>query len=182
MDMNECFNTERLCHPNFQTDGLHAGRGSGTTMVSTQKYWMLEANIWKLFKINSKGQKSFISDHWYPCFGLLVTFPLVFKARVDLLLAYFITCVWWIPQIYRWCNTCWTYGGQHGKQSPYPYTFCGRQVHPKSCKTSKIIEFGLVLFRLTFTTILICKLSYYGVPFWSIHTCDLLGVNYSLND
>ena len=32
--------------------------------------------------------KSFLRGHWYPCFGLLVMFALVFKAKVDSL-----TCV-----------------------------------------------------------------------------------------
>ena len=35
------------------------------------------------------GHKSFLWDHWYPCFGLLVISPLGFKARVDSLI-----CTW----------------------------------------------------------------------------------------
>ena len=31
------------------------------------------------------GNKSFLWAHWYPCFGLLVTSPLGFKARVGML-------------------------------------------------------------------------------------------------
>ena len=60
---------------------------------------------------------SFLWGHWYPCFGLLVTSPLGFKARVDPSHACFVTCVQWIPEIHLWCNTCWPLGGQHGSQS-----------------------------------------------------------------
>ena len=47
-----------------------------------------------------------------PCFGLLVTSVLGYKARVDLSLACFLACT--DPQIYLWCDTCWMYRGQHG--------------------------------------------------------------------
>ena len=32
------------------------------------------------------GHKSFLCVHWYPCFGLLLMSPLVFKARVGSLI------------------------------------------------------------------------------------------------
>ena len=38
------------------------------------------------------GHMSFLWGHWYPCFGLLVTSALGFKARVDSL-ACFLACV-----------------------------------------------------------------------------------------
>ena len=62
------------------------------------------------------GHESFLWGHWYPCFGLLVTSPLGFKARVDPLLVCFLACVQWIPEIHLWCDTCWPLGGQHGSQ------------------------------------------------------------------
>ena len=40
----------------------------------------------------------------YPCFELLVTSALGFKARVDHMLACFITSAQWIPQIHLWCD------------------------------------------------------------------------------
>ena len=61
-------------------------------------------NFWvnlKSFCLN----KSFSGGHWYPCFGLLVTSPLGFKARVNFSLACFLTCVQWISQIHLWCDT-----------------------------------------------------------------------------
>ena len=63
------------------------------------------------------GRESFSWGHWYPCFGLLMTSPLGFKARVDLSLACFVACVSWIPEIHLWCNTCLLYRGQHGGRS-----------------------------------------------------------------
>ena len=39
--------------------------------------------------------KFFSCGHWYPCFRLLVTSPLGFKARVDPLLVCFVACVQW---------------------------------------------------------------------------------------
>ena len=43
--------------------------------------------------------------HWYPCFGHQVTSTLDFKAKVDLLLPWFVTCAQRIPHIHVWCNT-----------------------------------------------------------------------------
>ena len=39
-----------------------------------------------------------MSFSWGPCFGLLVIFALDFKSRVDPSLAYFVTCIQWLPQ------------------------------------------------------------------------------------
>ena len=41
----------------------------------------------------------------------LVTSVLGFKARVDPLVACFLTCVQWIPQIHLWCDTYRPLGG-----------------------------------------------------------------------
>ena len=54
------------------------------------------------------GHKSFSWDHWYPCFGLLVTSALDFKARVDPFCVLSALCD---PQIHLWCDTCWLYRG-----------------------------------------------------------------------
>ena len=47
------------------------------------------------------GHKSFLWGHWYPCFGLLVKSPLVFKARVGSLIH-----TWWR-------QTCYTFPKSH---------------------------------------------------------------------
>ena len=39
------------------------------------------------------GHKSFLWGHWYPVFGLLVTYGLCFKARVDPLNTCFLACL-----------------------------------------------------------------------------------------
>ena len=53
--------------------------------------------------------------HWYPCFGLLVTSVLGFKARASSFIN-----TWWkcmLPEIYLWCNTWRPLGSQHGSRS-----------------------------------------------------------------
>ena len=50
-----------------------------------------------------------------PCFGLLVTSALGFKARVDI--ACTLACLGAIPQIHLWCDTCRPLDGQHGGPS-----------------------------------------------------------------
>ena len=42
-----------------------------------------------------------------PCFGLLVTSVLGFRASVGPLLVSFIAWMIWIPPNHHWCNTCW---------------------------------------------------------------------------
>ena len=75
-----------------------------------------------LFKI----LESFLWGHWYPWFGLLMTSPLGFKARVDPSLACFTACVPWIPEIHLWCDTCWLYRGHHGGQPRSLHATYGR--------------------------------------------------------
>ena len=41
---------------------------------------------------------SFFWDHWYPCFGFLVTSPLGFKARVDCLIRIAEANVMYVPR------------------------------------------------------------------------------------
>ena len=57
--------------------------------------------------------KYFWWGHWYPCFGFLVMSNLSLKAKVSPTLAWFVTCIQWIPQVHLWCNTCWPLGSQH---------------------------------------------------------------------
>ena len=66
-----------------------------------------------------KDTSPFLSGHCYPCFGLLVTSALGFKARVDPLFACFLTCMQWMPQIHLWSNTYRRLGGQHGSRVPH---------------------------------------------------------------
>ena len=51
------------------------------------------------------GLKLFLWVHWYSYFGLLVTSPLGFKARVAALFAF-----GKFPEIHLWCDTCWPLG------------------------------------------------------------------------
>ena len=56
-----------------------------------------------------------ISQFWYPCFGLLVTSRLGFKARVGSLIRTWQrrTC-YTFHESHLWCNTCWPLDDQHG--------------------------------------------------------------------
>ena len=50
-------------------------------------------------------------DHWYPCFGLLVTSSLGFKARVGSLIHVWQRHMYYMfPEIHLWCDTCWPLG------------------------------------------------------------------------
>ena len=54
----------------------------------------------------------------HPSFGLLVTSPLHFKARVDSHIRTWWRCACYMfPEINLWCNTCQPLGGKHGKQA-----------------------------------------------------------------
>ena len=59
---------------------------------------------WK--RNEGKSLSGGMGGRWYPCCGLLVTSFQGFKARVDSLFVYFITCMLWIPHIHLWCDTC----------------------------------------------------------------------------
>ena len=51
--------------------------------------------------------------NWYPCFGLLVTSVLDFKAREDLSHAYFVACIHAMHSSGSpLCDTCWPLDGQ----------------------------------------------------------------------
>ena len=62
------------------------------------------------------GHKSFSWFHWYPCFGLLVTFALGFKARVDFLLAHFLAYVLFLRST-SGGTPFWLYRDQHGSRT-----------------------------------------------------------------
>ena len=70
---------------------------------------------WVSFFLVFGGHKSFLWDHGYPSFGLLVMPPLGFKARVGSL-----SCTWQrrtfytFTEIHLWCDTCQPLCGQHG--------------------------------------------------------------------
>ena len=86
----------------------------------------------------------FCGGHWYPYFGLLVTSPLGFKARVgsplfELSGGVRVT-LHTFPEIYLWCNTCQPLGGQHGSQtvsSIYLQDIGGTQNQKLSCRCSQ---------------------------------------------
>ena len=42
--------------------------------------------------------------------------PWISKSGWNPLLACFLVCVQWIPQIHLWWDTCWLHSGQHGSQ------------------------------------------------------------------
>ena len=65
--------------------------------------------------------------HWYLCFGLLVTSPLGFKARLGSLIRTLWRRMWCtFPEIHLWCNTSACVYGQHGSQSLYPHACLSR--------------------------------------------------------
>ena len=75
-------------------------------------------HLYVFFKKKIGGHESFLWGHWYPCFGLLVTSPLGFKARVGSLIR-----TWWrhtcymFPEIHIYSDTCWPLGSQHGSRA-----------------------------------------------------------------
>ena len=52
-------------------------------------------------------------------------------------LAYFVTCTQWIPQIHLWCNTCWPLGSLHDSWV----------IHPHTCAQALELE-SRILFRV----------------------------------
>ena len=69
---------------------------------SVMKYTVNSA-LSQYVKVLLQYIKSVLLGHWYPCFGLLVTSALGFKARVNLFACIF---NYLIPQIHNWCNSC----------------------------------------------------------------------------
>ena len=62
-----------------------------------------------------------------PLFGLLVTSPLGFKARVGSLIQTLQRCMWYtFPEIYLWCDTSASVYGQHSSQSLFPHACLSR--------------------------------------------------------
>ena len=82
----------------------------------------------QFFKNFSCPFLSFLWGHWYPCFTLLVTSALGFKARVDPSLVCFLAQR--IPQIHLWCHTCQLYSGQHSSQPCFLHA-CSRGRMPE---------------------------------------------------
>ena len=73
------------------------------------------------------GHMSIFWDQWYPCFGLLVTSPLDFKARVGSLIRTWQRHAWYMfPEICFWCNTSTSVYGQHSSQSLSPHACFSR--------------------------------------------------------
>ena len=92
-----------------------------TKIMSRWKFKVLQLLsilLTSFFKKKIGGHKSFLWGHWYPCFELLVTSPLCFKARVSSLI-----CIWlrhtcyMLPVIHLWFDTCWPLGCQLGSQA-----------------------------------------------------------------
>ena len=95
------------------------------TKVKTNTVFPIRSSEWSpLFWTEKRrtffgGHQSFLCGHWYPCFGLLVTSALGFKAKVDPWLTYFLTYIQWIPQIHLWCDTCLPLVSQHCSRAFY---------------------------------------------------------------
>ena len=70
------------------------------------RYLLISLHI--TFKIKFGGHQSFCGAT-----GATVLDFQDFKARQDLLLMWFITCVQWSPQIHHCCITCWPLDGQY---------------------------------------------------------------------
>ena len=67
---------------------------------------------------NFVGHESFLWDHWFPCFGLLVTSPLGFKAKEGSLIHTWQRNTWYISlEIHLWCDTCRPLSRQHSNQA-----------------------------------------------------------------
>ena len=88
-----------------------------------------------------------------PCFGLLVTSPLGFKARVGSLIQAVRRHTYnMFPEIHLWCDTCQPLGGQHGSQaisSTYLRGIGGNQNQELSCRRSQC-EIRQTLYRLSY--------------------------------
>ena len=119
-------------HPGFKTHGRSHHKSKTGISVSPQKGFVSSKIFFK--KKPSRGVLFYISDslvslynylckqktfffekfledvrpfhrsHWYPCFGLLVTSALGFKARVDPFCVLSRLCD---PQNHLLCDTCW---------------------------------------------------------------------------
>ena len=91
--------------------------------------------------------------HWYPCFGLLVTSPLGFIARVgSLTRAWQRYVCYTFPEIHLWCDTCWPLSSQHGSwaiSSTYLWGIGGTRNQELSCHRSQC-EIRQTLYRLSY--------------------------------
>ena len=103
--------------------------------VQTSDLMSLQKPFSFFFKKKFGGHQSFLWGHWYPCFGLLVTSWLGFKARVGPL-ACMLCCLCFMdssdsPLV----NTCWLLGNQHDGWAifnPSPPIFVHVTVWPKT--------------------------------------------------
>ena len=79
------------------------------------------------------GHKSFLWDHWYHYFGLLMT-SLGFKARTGSLILFWWRCTWhtMFPGIQIWLDTFASVFGQHNSQLPSPHACFSRDRLPDS--------------------------------------------------
>ena len=86
------------------------------------KLVIFAATTYIFFKKNFGGHKSFLLGHWYPCFGLLLTSPPGFKARVSSLIHTWLRSMWYMfPEIHPWCDTFSDVYGHHSSWSLSPH-------------------------------------------------------------
>ena len=89
------------------------GVGVWSSLTYFKNFWWAPVLLWR---------------HWYPCFGLLVTFPPGLKARLGSLIHTWWRCMWYtFPENHLWCDTCWPLDGQHGRLSLFP-TYMFQQI------------------------------------------------------
>ena len=85
-----------------------------------------------------RGHTSFWWGHWYPCFGMLVTSALGFKARVDITCT--LSCLCTSPQIHLWWQAWWSvafptcaFQQRHRAQMLYPFGNMKFMMHQAEC-------------------------------------------------
>ena len=93
---------------------IHIGLWVNFSLSASVFVSVLYRVVWTHYKCSRQQVQFFLEDistfvgPLIPCFGLLVTSPLGFKARVGSLIR-----TWWrhtcymFPKIHLWCDTCW---------------------------------------------------------------------------
>ena len=89
--------------------------------------------------------------HWYPCFGLMVTSSLDFKARVGRIICTWWSCMWCIfPEIHLWCHTCPPLASQHGSRWLFPTYVAQGILSLSECGNPVISLFAKWIYRTNY--------------------------------
>ena len=104
----KCLNWEETRCMEFKSSSLHC-ISCHTVQVVNRSWYSIVLHSYRLHLVFFKmfvGHKSFVWDHWYPCFGLVVMSPIGFKARVgSLIFAWERHLSYTFIEIYLWCDT-----------------------------------------------------------------------------